>query len=129
MSLVFLDADVVIAVLRGNPESRGLLQRLVADVENELCMSVIQRSEVLFHVRPVEQRATRALLDSFRTFPVTTEIVDYAAPLFWQWNPSHGTGRNDAILAATVLLHGDRLVTQNVRHFPMPELTVERGWE
>jgi len=33
----------------------------------------------------------------------------------------------DALLAATVLEAGAKLVTGNVKHFPMPELAVERA--
>ena len=129
MTLVFLDADVVIGVLRANPKAQQLLRGLVSAPDTELCMSVLQRSEVLFHLRPGEEVRTVDLLDSFRQYPVTQEVVDFAAPLFRRWNPSHGTGRNDALLAATVLIEGGRLVTQNLRHFPMPELHAERGWE
>ena len=32
---------------------------------------------------------------------------------------SHGTGLLDALIAATAEAHGARLVTRNLRHFPM----------
>ena len=91
-------------------------------------VGMMQRVEVLFHMRPGEEVATFTLLEEMESHPLTTDIVELAATLFRRWRPSHGTGVNDALLAATALIHGGRIVTQNVRHFPMPGLIVERGW-
>ena len=35
---------------------------------------------------------------------------------------------NDAILAATVLQTGGKIYTLNSKHYPMPEVTVQRAW-
>ena len=56
-------------------------------------------------------------------------MIDLAAALLRRWRPSHGIDRNDAILAATALLAHGTIVTQNVKHFPMPELAVRQGWD
>lgn len=64
-----------------------------------------------------------------QTTPVTKEAVDAGESLYRRWYRTHGVGVNHALLAATVMLEGGKLVTQNVRHFPMPEIEVERGWE
>jgi predicted nucleic acid-binding protein len=40
--------------------------------------------------------------------------------LYWRdHRHSHGTGLLDALIAATARLHDLRLMTRNVRHFPM----------
>jgi predicted nucleic acid-binding protein len=44
-----------------------------------------------------------------------------------KWNPRNGTDVNDAILAATVLKTGGKIVTLNSMHYPMPEITVQRA--
>ena len=59
---------------------------------------------------------------------VTQAVVDDAAEIFRAWNPSHSIDVHDALLAASILETGGRLYTQNVKHFPMPELPVTRGW-
>ena len=92
-------------------------------------MSAAQRIEVAFHTRPGEEARTAALFALFSTQPVTEEVVDLGALLYRRWHPSHGTGGNDAILAATVAITGGSILTQNIRHFPMPEIIVERGWD
>lgn len=83
---------------------------------------------MLFHARAPELASTLALLSLFATAPVTGEVVDDAATVFRRWHPSHGLDEHDAILAATVLKAGGRLVSQNAKHFPRPGLDVERAW-
>jgi predicted nucleic acid-binding protein len=51
--------------------------------------------------------------------PVTPEIGRLGG-LYWRdHRHSHGTGLLDALIAATARLHDLRLMTRNVRHFPM----------
>ena len=122
-----LDADILIWSLRGRSEADDLLTHFRSNGDR-LMVGMMQRVEVLFHMRPGEEVATFTLLEEMESHPLTTDIVELAATLFRRWRPSHGTGVNDALLAATALIHGGRIVTQNVRHFPMPGLIVERGW-
>lgn len=39
-----------------------------------------------------------------------------------------GSGVHDAILAATAAATGGRIHTQNVKHYPMPDIAVLKGW-
>jgi predicted nucleic acid-binding protein len=54
--------------------------------------------------------------------------VDQAGLLYRRWHPSHGTDVNDAILAATAAATGGKIYTQNVKHYPMPDIVVTKGW-
>ncbi len=92
-------------------------------------MSAAQRMEVVFGLRKGEEALTAELLRDFQTEPVTELIVDLGAELYYRWHPSHGVDDEDAILAATAMLTGGKIITQNVKHFPMPGLRVERGWD
>lgn len=123
----YLDADVVIWLLRNRPEAVAFFQGLPAR-GRELCMSAIQRAEVVFHLRPSEIRWAYDMLALVQTEPIDQELVDAAAKLYWQWNPSHGIGRDDAILAACAMRSGGRIYTLNAKHFPMPGLDVVRPW-
>lgn len=125
---VFVDSDVLIWHLRGDTRALDLLRTLHDTTGNELWTGAMQRAEVLFYARPNEEAATRRLLDQFKTAPIDRAVVDAAATLFQRWHASHGVDEHDALLAATVLKAGARLVTQNVKHFPMEGLAVERGW-
>ena len=88
----------------------------------------MQRAEVVFFMRPNEEEATMSFLSRFKTEPVTQAIVDLAGTLYRRWHPSHGIDVNDAILAATVVATGGKIMTQNVKHYPMSEVIVEKGW-
>lgn len=124
----YVDSDILIWHLRGEAKAADLLRRLAAESELELWTGALQRAEVVFFMRPSEATATRALLARFKTEPVSQAIVDRAADLYRKWHASHGTDVNDAILAATVAATGGKLYTQNLKHYPMPDIVVVKGW-
>jgi predicted nucleic acid-binding protein len=125
---VFLDSDILIWHLRGMEAAKDLLQRLACEPDSDLWIGAMQRAEILFFVRREEEDKTTDLLSLFVTHSVDEHIIDQAARFFRRWNPSHGIDPNDAILAATVAVYGGRIVTQNVSHYPMPDISVQRGW-
>jgi predicted nucleic acid-binding protein len=125
---VYVDSDVLIWHLRGERRALALLTRLRDSGEHELWVGAMQRAEVVFFMRPDEEEATGLLMSQLRTAAVDEEIVDAAGRIFRQWAPSHGIGPNDALLAATVMATGGKVVTLNTKHFPMPDVLVERAW-
>jgi predicted nucleic acid-binding protein len=82
----------------------------------------------MFHLRPGEESLAFNVLSRFQMEALTAEIVDLGATLFRRWHPSHGIGTNDALLAAAALLTDREVITQNLKHFPMPEVRVRQGW-
>ena len=56
------------------------------------------------------------------------QIIDKAGEFYREWNPHSGTDINDAILAATALQTGGKIYTLNSKHYPMPEVIVQRAW-
>lgn len=117
-----VDTSVVIDFLRGNKTAADVLERERATAP--LHASEITRLEVLAGMRQVEENTTRSLLSIFRWHPVDAEIAEDAGALGRRWLPSHHTIEGaDLAIAATALRTGLRLLTRNVRHFPMfPEL-------
>ena len=90
----------------------------------------MQRAEVVFFIRPEDEVETELFLSVIKTAPVDQKIVDAAGALYRKWQPGYGMDANDAILAATVMQTGGRIYnTLNLRHFPLPEINVQRGWE
>ena len=124
----FVDSDILIWHLRGNDRALAFLTELRSRPEYELWTGVLQRAEVVFFMRPDEEEATELFLSYFKTAPVDQAIVDEAGRLYRQWNPSHGIDPNDALLAATALSTGGKIFTLNEKHFPMPDLAVDRAW-
>ena len=113
-----VDTSILIDYLRGNAGAGDLLEReRAADV---LHASEITRIEVLAGMRPAEEDATRALLSTLVWHPVDAEIAEEAGALGRRWLPSHHTVDSaDLAIAATAVRTDVRLLTRNVRHFPM----------
>ena len=125
---VYVDSDILIWHLRGERHAATLLRRLGRAADAELWTGAMQRAEVVFFMRPQEEAATVSFLSRFHTQPVTQAIVDRAGALYRRWHASHGIGVNDALLAATAEGTGGKIVTQNVKHYPMPDVVVQKGW-
>ena len=83
----------------------------------------MQRAEIVFFMRPEEEKPTELLLSQFKTATVDQPIIDLAGRLYRRWRPSHGMDIHDAILAATVMKY-----TLNKKHYPLPEVVVHRAW-
>jgi len=124
----YIDSDVLIWHLRGERKSSKLFRKL-RDVEKyELWIGAMQRAEIVFFMRPEEERATELFLSQFKTASVDQSIIDEAGKLYRKWNPSHGVDINDAILAATVIGTGGKIYCLNVKHYPFKDIVVQKAW-
>lgn len=124
----YLDSDILIWHLRGERRAASLLRELSVEPDAELWTGALQRAEIVFFMRPDEERPTLSFLSRFKTEAVTREIVDAAGIFYRRWHRSHGIDVSDAILAATVAATGGKVYTQNVKHYPMPDIAVIKGW-
>lgn len=124
----YIDSDVLIWHLRGEPKARTFLRRMRDEEDYELWMGALQRAEIVFFMRPEEEEPTQLLLSLFQTEPVEQTLVDEAGRLYRHWNPSHGIDVNDAFLAASAKRTGGRIFTLNRKHYPMPDLLVSQAW-
>jgi hypothetical protein len=125
---VYVDSDVLIWHLRGEKKAAAFLRKLASTAEIELWTGAMQRAEIVFFMRAGEEAATMSLLSRLKTQPVTQVIVDLAGTIYRRWRSSHGVDVNDALLAASVATTGGKIATRNVRHFPMPDVVVEKAW-
>jgi predicted nucleic acid-binding protein len=115
---VLIDTSVLIDFLRGHAGAADLLVRERG--AGELHASEITRLEVLAGMRPAEEDRTRSLLSSLRWHPVDADVAEKAGELGRAWLPNHrGTDGADLAIAATAILLDARLLTLNLRHFPM----------
>ena len=82
-------------------------------------------TEIFMGMRPGEQTKTEQLLRSLEFYPVTWEVAQLAGELFREWRQKgHTLSYTDVTIAAVALTHKLVLVTDNQKHFPMPELPV-----
>lgn len=119
---VLVDTSVVIDYLRGDPRAAHVLE--TERGRSPLHASEITRLEVLAGMKASEERATLALLSTFVWHDVDSQIAERAGSLGRQWLPSHGAiDGADLAIAATALSAECRLLTRNLKHFPMfPDL-------
>jgi predicted nucleic acid-binding protein len=113
-----VDTSILIDYLRGQLAAADLLEQERA--EAPLHASEITRLEVLAGMRPSEDEATRSLLSTLLWHPVDAQVAEEAGALGRRWLPSHDAiDGADLAIAATATLNQLRLLTRNVRHFPM----------
>jgi predicted nucleic acid-binding protein len=79
--------------------------------------------EVYAGLRPGEEDKTAAFMNSLEFLPVTPEIARQAGLLRRDWRKAGQTlSYTDVTIAAVALTHQMPLLTDNRKHFPMPEL-------
>ena len=86
---------------------------------------MVTRLELLAGMRPKEEVKTRYLMSRLRWHDVDEQVAEQAGEYGRRWRPSHHTiDGADLAVAATATVHGLRLSTLNLQHFPMfPGLT------
>ena len=113
-----IDTSILIDVLRGELQAAATLRRVREN--GPLHASEVTRLEVLAGMRPREEKPTRALLAAMTWHPLDEHVADLAGELGRRWLPSNrGMDAADLAIAATALALGARLLTRNVKHYPM----------
>ena len=122
---MLVDTDVLVWYFRGNARAIERLNQIP-----DLAISAITYLELLQGVRSRDEMLAMQKSLSLRNalqLPLTPEITARAAKLMEALTLSHGLQLGDALIAATALTHGRRVLTGNVKHFRAIEgLDVER---
>ena len=124
----YVDSDVLIWHLRGEKKALDFLKRIRNHSEYELWTGALQRAEIVFFMKSDEEDATLLFLSQFKTASIDQTLVDAASGIYRKWHPAHGLGINDAFLAATAMHTGGKIFCLNKKHYPMPEVFVEKAW-
>lgn len=127
MAFCLLDTDILIDFLRGRESARLLMARFESAAEIPF-ISTVSVAELMAGTRAGEEGATEALLSLLEKIPVSESIARSAGSLLNIYRKRHGMELADALIAATSLALGATLLTRNVRHYPMPELKLERPY-
>lgn len=115
---VVVDTSVLIDVLRGASAAAAVLRD--AREAGHLHASEVTRLEVLAGMRASEEDATRALFGAFVWHPVDESIAEIAGELGRRWlTGNRGIDSADLAIAATTIALDARVLTRNVKHFPM----------
>ena len=118
---VLVDTPILVDHLRGDPRAVELLRRLAED-EAPILAATPTRTELIAGVRLPERQAMHELLGSLAWVDITVDVADAAGEYARRFLRSHpGIDTVDYLVAAAATTIGARLLTLNVRHFPMFE--------
>ena len=113
---MLVDTDVLIDFLRGLPEAGDF----VRDLPFDTAISAITVAELHVGVRDgVERTALQGMLETFRILPLDAEIAGRGGLMRRDFGRSHRVGLNDGLIAATAEVHGLKLASLNLKHYPM----------
>jgi predicted nucleic acid-binding protein len=122
MAIVLLDSSVIFDHLNGRFGRTEFLEQLIQQGHVLACCPV-NFTEVYAGLRPGEEDKTAAFLNSLEYLPVTAEIARQAGLLRRDWQKKGQTlSYTDVTIAAVALGNGVPILTDNRKHFPMPEL-------
>lgn len=125
-----IDTDIVIDHFHGHAAALEFLEENLAAGET-LAVSVVTLTEVIAGLRPGEEERTERLFQLFAVYDVNEVIGRQASVYLRQFRRSHGLELGDALIAATALHQRAELITRNLKHYPMTDITVvvpyERG--
>jgi len=116
---VLLDTSVLVDHLRGDARAVQLLDELVI-TDEAVWAATPTRTELLSGIRVSERVALDRLFAALAWVDINPSIADDAGELARRHRRSHvGIGTVDCMIAAAARSLGARLLTLNVRHFPM----------
>ncbi|HME13783.1 MAG TPA: type II toxin-antitoxin system VapC family toxin [Candidatus Acidoferrum sp.] len=117
-----LDTSVLIDVLRRRRQRREALEGLVI-AQHSLFTTALNVAELYAGMRPGEERQTEALLAGLECLDVAGSAARLAGALKNRWARRGRTlALVDALIAATAIEQNCALLTDNHKHFPMPEV-------
>ena len=120
---LLIDSDVLIDHLR---KEKQALRFLAAELEKNslIFVSVISRVEILAGIRKGEDAIVNSLFEILTPVNVDISIADRAAEYLRKYSRSHSMSIGDALIAATSKEMSLTLITRNVKHYPMKDITI-----
>ena len=120
---LLIDSDVLVDHLR---KERKALDFLTAEIEKGslLFVSVISRAEILAGMRSGEENAVKSLFELMTPIDIDVTIADKAGEYLRKFSKSHALNIGDAIIAATSHEMTLKLVTKNIKHYPMKDIEI-----
>jgi predicted nucleic acid-binding protein len=124
MATFLLDSSVIIDALNGKRNRNQMLKGLLQQGHLLACCS-INVTEVYASLRPQEETRTRELLESLQYFPIAWPVARMAGLLKRDYARKGITlATTDVTIAATAIHHQLTLITDNLKHYPMKELSI-----
>jgi len=124
MATFLLDTSVIIDAINDKKGRREFLLDLV-NAGNILACCPINVTEVYAGMRPPEEAHTKTFLQSLMYYPITWPVARFAGLLKRDYRKKGITlATTDVTIAAVALHHHLSLITDNLKHYPMKELSL-----
>jgi len=122
MSTILLDTSVIFDHLNGRKGRPEFLERLIYQGHMLACCPVTV-TEVYAGLRPGEETKTKAFLESLVFLPISADVARMAGLLRRDWRrKGHTLSYTDVTIAAIAIANRLPLLSDNRKHFPMPEI-------
>ncbi len=120
---LIIDSDILIDHLRKEKNALDFLDTAL-EKGSLLFLSVVSRAEIYAGMRKGEDVAICSLFEIIKPVNVDATIADKAGEYLWKFSKSHALNIGDAIIAATASEMELSLVTRNLKHYPMKDISV-----
>jgi predicted nucleic acid-binding protein len=121
-----LDTTIIIDCLRGRKSTVDFLTKIASEGSIVGCCAV-NIAEVYAGTRENERQFTKKFLDSLEYYEVTRNMAEQAGEYKRQYAEKGITlALSDVIIAAIAISNNLTLVTDNLKHYPMPELNAKQ---
>jgi len=121
-----LDTAVIIDCLRGRKATVDFLTKIACEGSTVGCCAV-NVAEVYAGMRENEKQRTKKFLDSLEYYEVSKNVAEQAGTYKRQYREKGvNLALSDVIIAAVAISNNLTLVTDNVKHYPMPELDIKQ---
>ncbi|MBI4972966.1 MAG: type II toxin-antitoxin system VapC family toxin [Candidatus Omnitrophica bacterium] len=120
---ILIDSDILIDHLR---KEKHALDFLETEIETGafFFVSVISRVEIYAGIRKGEEGIVKSLFEMLTSVDVDAAIADRAGEYLQKFGKGHALNIGDSLIAATAREMRLRLVTRNVKHYPMKDIEV-----
>ncbi len=121
--MYLLDTDVLIWISRNKKEPVNFINKLKN--RGSIYISTITIAEIYKNICVSEIEVTEDYINQNIVLNLDTEIAKQAG-FYWQKYSKNLKGLSiiDCIIAATAMLNDLKLVTYNIKHFPMKDIKV-----
>ena len=124
MAIYLLDTSVIIDTINGKRNRERLLTELLERGHLLACCR-INVTEVYAGLRPAEESRTQELLESLKYCPITWPVARLAGLVKRDYSKKGiSLSTNDVTIAAVALHYQVTLITDNLKHYPMKELSL-----
>jgi hypothetical protein len=120
---LLIDSDILIDHLRKEQSALDYITKEIED-GSSLFISVISRIEILSGARKGEGETIQSLFELLTPVDVDLAIADRAGEYLMKFRKSNALSIGDAVMAATAREMGMKLITRNIKHYPMKDIEI-----